>query len=84
MPEHDIPTLDEILNEPVVEKRINSLIAIAYTNYNSINTINDKIEEICSENSRGMNKKEKGVVAGGIATGIVMGIGALLKTLFGN
>jgi len=82
MPE--IPTLDTILNEPNSDRRMNYLISIAYTNYDSINTINEKINEICQENGHGMNKKERGIVASGVAAGIVIGIGALLKSLIGK
>lgn len=82
MPDREIPTLDTILNEPNIDRRMNYLIGIAYTNYDSINNINEKIDEICNE--RGMNKKEKGLFTGGVVAGIVMGIGALIKSMFPN
>lgn len=78
MPEHEIPTLDEILNEPIVEKRINSLIAIAYTNYNSINNLNERLEDICSGSRR--RRVEQGGIWVGLGTAAAAFITALWTT----
>jgi len=79
MPEREIPSLDEILNEPAMEKRLNYLVSIAYTNYNSINTINSKIEEICQGN--GYTKKEKVINWTGIGTAIGAAIVAVYAAI---
>lgn len=59
MPDREIPSLDTILNEPNIDRRMNYLIGIAYTNYDSINNINDKIDEICKERVTGLTPKER-------------------------
>jgi hypothetical protein len=75
MPDHEIPTLDTILNEPNIDSRMNYLIGIAYTNYDSINNIQEKIEEICKERATGLTPKERWSIISAFLVSVAASIG---------
>lgn len=79
MPDNEIPTLDTILNEPNIDRRMNYLVSIAYTNYNSINDMKDRIDDICKERATGLTPKERWGIIGAAIVALLTAVGGYFR-----